>query len=83
VQRTSVQTISDAFNQLLHCITPLFAVLADSAAKRMCLQLFGAIACAVRATAASDGKLRLCVPVERKSARAANLIGTCVLEPCV
>jgi hypothetical protein len=64
VQRARVQTISDAFNQVLHCITPLFAVLTDSAAKRMCLQLFGAIACAVRAAAASDGKLhcRLCVP---------------------
>ena len=68
---------------MLHCITPLFAVLTDSAAKRMCLQLFGAIACAVRATAASDGKLhgRLCVRVKRKSARAANLICACVLEP--
>ena len=49
------------FFQVLHCITPLFSVLTDALVKRHCLQLFGAIACAVRANTACDGKLRLCV----------------------
>jgi hypothetical protein len=57
--------VYDASDQVLHCITPLFSVLADSVIKRMCLQLFGAVACAVRAQSASDGKLRLCVETLR------------------
>jgi hypothetical protein len=46
---------------VLNCITPLFSVLTDAVIKRLCLQLFGAIACAVRAKTASDGKARVCV----------------------
>jgi hypothetical protein len=51
----------DSSLQVLNCITPLFSALTDAAIKRMCLQLFGAIACAVRAKTASDGKARVCV----------------------
>ena len=51
----------DVHAQVLHCITPLFSTLTDAAIKRVCLQLFGAIACAVRASAASDGKPRVYV----------------------
>jgi hypothetical protein len=45
--------------QVLHCITPLFSVLADNTTKRMCLQVFGAIASATRAKAAVEGKQKL------------------------
>lgn len=48
-------------SQVLNCITPLFSVLSDACVRRTCLQLFAAIACAVRAKTASDGKARVCV----------------------
>ena len=50
-------------SQVLNCITPLFSVLTDAAIKRLCLQLFGAIACAGRAKTAWDGKARVCVEI--------------------